>query len=102
MSTANYAVDRSRVAPDVREVTPDWYVVRDGDGRVSTLISCDPWEYMPDGVLMEGGGLVRSSGDRVSMCRHSIVNATNGLAVDMSYARVLSSTGGGWRRPLAN
>lgn len=84
-----YAVDRSKVARDVREVTPDWYVVRDGDGRVRTFISCDPWEYMPNGVLMEGGKLVRSSGDRVAMCRHSMVDVEGGLAVEMSYARVM-------------
>jgi len=84
-----YAVDRSKVARDVREVTPDWYVVRDGDGRVRTFISCDPWEYMPNGVLMEGGRLVRSSGDRVAMCRHSMVDVGDGVALEMSYARVL-------------
>ncbi|WP_234456011.1 hypothetical protein [Stenotrophomonas sp. S41] len=84
-----YAVDRSKVSRDVREVTPDWYVVRDGDGRVRTFISCDPWEYMPNGVLMEGGRLVRSSGDRVAMCRHSMVDVWDGVAVEMSYARVL-------------
>ncbi|WP_313052459.1 hypothetical protein [Stenotrophomonas cyclobalanopsidis] len=84
-----YAVDRSKVARDVREVTPDWYVVRDGDGRVRTFISCDPWEYMPNGVLMEGGTLVRSSGDRVAMCRHSMVDVEDGVGVEMSYARVL-------------
>ena len=90
-----YAVDRSKVARDVREVTPDWYVVRDGDGRVRTFISCDPWEYMPNGVLIEGGRLVRSSGDRVAMCRHSVVNVGDGVAVEMSYARVLLVD---WRR----
>jgi len=84
-----YAVDRSKVARDVREVTPDWYVVRDGDGRVRTFISCDPWEYMPNGVLVEGGRLVRSSGDRVAICRHSMVDVGDGVAVEMSYARVL-------------
>ncbi len=84
-----YAVDRSKVARDVREVTPDWYVVRDGDGRVRTFISCDPWEYMPNGVLMEGGRLVRSSGDRVAMCRHLMVEVDGGVGVEMSYARVL-------------
>lgn len=84
-----YAVDRSKVARDVWEVTPDWYVVRDGDGRVRTFISCDPWDYMPNGVLMEGGKLVRSNGDRVAMCRHSMVDVGGGVAVEMSYARVM-------------
>lgn len=82
-------MDRAKVARDVRDVTPDWYVVRDGDGRVRTLISCDPWKYMPDDLLMESGKPMRSSGDRVAMCQHSTVDAANGLAVEMSYARVL-------------
>ncbi len=90
-----YAVDRSKVARDVREVTPDWYVVRDGNGRVRTFISCDPREYMPDGVLMEGGRLVTSGGDRVAMCRHSMVDGKDGVAVEMSYARVML---GDWQR----
>jgi len=84
-----YAVDRSWVSRDTWEVAPDWYVVRDGEGRVRTFISCDPWEYVPDGVLMEGGKLVRSSGDRVAMCRHSMVDGADGVAVEMSYARVM-------------
>lgn len=84
-----YAVDRSWVSRDTREVTPDWYVVRDGEGRVRTFISCDPWEYMPDGVLMECGKLVRSSGDQVAMCRHSMLDVEDGVGVEMSYARVL-------------
>ncbi|WP_312707469.1 hypothetical protein [Stenotrophomonas sp.] len=84
-----YAVDRSWVARDTWETAPDWYVVRDGAGRVRTFISCDPWEYMPDGVMIEGGKLVRSSGDRVAMCRHSMVDVADGVAVEMSYARVL-------------
>ena len=90
-----YAVDRSRVARGVREVAPDWYVVRDGDGRVRTFISCDSWEHVPDGVLMEGGTLVRSSGDRVAMCRHSMVDVERGIAVEMSYVRVMLVD---WRR----
>jgi len=83
-----YAVDRSWVSRDTWEVAPDWYVVRDGEGRVRTFISCDPWEYMPDGVMMEGGKLVRSSGDRVAMCRHSMVDVEDGVAVETSYPRV--------------
>lgn len=84
-----YAVDRSWVARDTWEMAPDWYVVRDGDGRVKTFVSCDPWEYMPDGVMIKGGKLVRSSGDRVAMCRHSMVDVEEGVAVEMSYARVM-------------
>lgn len=90
-----YAVDRGRVARDVLETAPDWYVVRDGDGRVRTFISCDPWEYTVDGVLIEGGRLVRGSGDRAAMCRHSMADAEDGVGVEMSYARVLLWE---WRR----
>jgi len=84
-----YAVDRSWVARALWEAAPDWYVVRDWDGRVRTFISCDSREYMPDGVTIESGKLVRSSGDRVAMCRHSMVDVKDGVAVEMSYARVL-------------
>lgn len=70
-------------------------MVRDGDGQVRTFISCDPWEYMPDGLLMEGGKLVRSSGDRVTMCQHSMVDLEDGVALETSYARVLLFD---WRR----
>lgn len=69
-----YAMDQSRVSRDTWEVAPDWYVVRDGDGRVRTFISCDSREHMPDGLMMVDGRLVRSSGDRVAMCRHSAVD----------------------------
>jgi len=44
---------------------------------------------MPDGVLMEGGKLVRSSGDRVAMCRHLMLDVERGIAVELAYARVL-------------
>jgi len=84
-----YAMDRSWVSRDTWEVAPDWYVVRDGDGRVRTFISCDSREYMPDGLRMVDGRLVRSGGDRVAMCRHSVVDGEGGIAVEMSYARVL-------------
>ncbi|WP_432593005.1 hypothetical protein [Stenotrophomonas maltophilia] len=86
---APYAVDRPRVARDVGEVAPEWYVMRDGDGRVRTYITCDPWEHMPDRSLMAGGKPVQSSEDRVSMCPHSIVDVAGGMAVKMSYTQVL-------------
>ncbi|HYQ23731.1 hypothetical protein [Stenotrophomonas sp.] len=84
-----YAVDRERVGRDVLETAPDWYVVRDGDGRVTTFISCDPWEYTVDGVMLEGGRLVRGSGDRVAMCWHSALDAEHWTGMEMRYARVL-------------
>jgi len=95
-------VDLCRAARDVREVTPDWYVVRDGDGGATTFISCDSWEYMPDGLLMESGKLVRFSEDRIAMCRHSMLDVDEGVAVEMSYARVLLGAGGDWSQPLAS
>ncbi|MGE6334968.1 hypothetical protein [Stenotrophomonas sp. NPDC077659] len=84
-----YAVDREGVGRDVLETAPDWYVVRDGDGRVTTFISCDPWEYTVDGVLVEDGTLVRGNGDRVAMCWHSTLDAGYGIAMEVRYARVL-------------
>ncbi len=84
-----YAMDRSWVSRDTWEVAPDWYVVRDGDGRVRTFISCDSREYMPNGLMMVDGRLVRSSGDRVAMCRHSMVDEADGVVLEMTYGRVL-------------
>lgn len=90
-----YAVDRSWVSRETWEVAPDWYVVRDGDWRMRTSISCDSREYMPDGLMMVDGRLVRSIGDRVATCRHSVVDVEGGVAVEMSYARVVLID---WRR----
>lgn len=69
------------------------------DLGVRTFISCNPWECMPDDLLMESGKLVGSNGARVAMYRHSIVGVENGLAVEMNYAGVLLVD---WRRQLVN
>lgn len=89
LGLTQYAVDRSRVTAEMRQVEPDWYVARAGDGQMRTFISCDPSEYLPDGLLMERRMLVRSNGDRVAMCRHSWVDVERGIAVEMHYARVM-------------
>lgn len=44
---------------------------------------------------MEGGKLLRSSGDRVAMRRHSMVDMEDCVAVEISYARVLLAD---WQR----
>lgn len=41
------------------------------------------------GVLMEGGKLVRSSGGRVAMCRHLMLDLDRGIAMELAYTRVL-------------
>lgn len=69
--------------------TPDWYLARDEDVRLRSFISCDPGEWVPDGLLVESGKLVRTSGDSVAMCRHSFVVGVRGIAVDVTYARVM-------------
>ncbi len=77
------------IADDAQALEPDWYVVRGGDGRVRTFISCDAARIVADGLVMGTRTLVRSGGDRIAMCRHSTVDVESGIAVEMNYARVL-------------
>lgn len=77
------------IANEALALDPDWYVVRGGDGRVRTFISCDPAKSVADGLQMAPRTLVRSGGDRIAVCRHSMVDVESGIAVEMNYARVL-------------
>jgi len=77
------------IADEAQALEPDWYVVRGGDGRVRTFISCDAETLVADGLVMGSRTLVRSGGGRIAMCRHSTVDVESGIAVEMNYARVM-------------
>jgi len=77
------------IADDAQALEPDWYVVRSGNGRARTFISCDAGKLVADGLVMGSRTLVRSGGDRIAMCRHSTVDVESGIAVEMNYAPVL-------------
>lgn len=104
-----YAIDQALLAayakdyeaavgrPYVHNATmePDWYVARYADGQLSTFISCDPADRVPDGLVIEGNALVRSGEGQIAMCRHSMVDLDDSIAIEMSYTRVLL---GDWQR----
>jgi len=96
---ADYARDYSAAVgvPYVHNAAmePDWYVAHTADGELSTFISCDPADRVPDGLVIEGNALERSGDGKIAMCRHSMVDLERGIAIDMSYARVLLED---WRR----
>lgn len=84
-----YAIEHAAGADDAQALEPDWYVVRGGDGRVRTFIRCDAARVVADGLVMGSRTLVRSGGERIAMCRHSMVDVESGIAVEMNYARVM-------------
>jgi len=84
-----YAIEHAAGAGDAQALEPDWYVVRGGDGRVRTFISCDAARVTADGLVMGSRTLVRSGEDRIAMCRHSMVDVESGIAIEMNYARVM-------------
>ena len=98
-----YAIDRSLLAAYARDseqnlgvpyvhnpsMEPDWYVARSRDGQLSTFISCDPADRIPDGLFAHGKMLERADGDRVAMCSHSLVDLDDSITIEMSYARVM-------------
>jgi len=74
---------------------PDWYVARSRDGQLSTFISCDPEDRIPDGLIAHGKTLERAEGEGVAMCSHSLVDLDDSITIEMNYARVMLSD---WQR----
>lgn len=103
MGLVPYAIDQALLADYARDYSesvgvpyvhnaamePDWYGARSADGELNTFISCDPADRVPDGLVIEGNALERSGDGKIAMCRHSMVDLERGIAIDMSYARVL-------------
>ncbi|PSD30937.1 hypothetical protein C7E17_14255 [Stenotrophomonas maltophilia] len=74
---------------------PDWYVTRSTEGQLTTFISCDPADRIPDGLVVQGKTLERAGEGQIAMCRHSIVDVGDSIAIEMNYARVMLSD---WQR----
>ncbi|AWH16234.1 hypothetical protein C1922_02270 [Stenotrophomonas sp. ZAC14D2_NAIMI4_7] len=68
---------------------PDWYVARSTDGRLTTFISCDPADRVPDGLSVQGSALESTGAERIAMCRHSMVDMDDNITIEMGYARVM-------------
>ena len=66
-----------------------------GGGQLTTFISCDPADRIPDGLKIQGKTLERAGEGQIAMCRHSIVDVGDSIAIEMNYARVMLSD---WQR----
>jgi len=64
----------------------DWYLARDADGRVTTVIKCDS-HLRPDGFIIQGERVIRD-GNRSTGCSHMIVIVENKIRITIDYARV--------------
>ncbi|HDS1581570.1 TPA: hypothetical protein QEL15_003685 [Stenotrophomonas maltophilia] len=74
---------------------PDWYVARSTEQQLTTFISCDPADRISDGLVVQGKTLERAGEGQIAMCRHSIVDVGDSIAIEMNYARVMLSD---WQR----
>lgn len=109
MGLTPYSIDQALLAAYVKDyeaamevpyvhnaaMEPDWYVARSAEGQLSSFISCDPADRVPDGLVISGDSLERSGEEKIAMCRHSMVDIQRNITIDMSYARVLLSD---WER----
>ncbi|QNH27154.1 hypothetical protein G4Q83_18500 [Xanthomonas theicola] len=65
----------------------DWYVRRDGNGEIETLIKCTSREVRQAGVAYVDGKLVRSKEDALPVCKHFFIIPEMKVAVDIRYVR---------------
>ena len=81
----------SRTGP---ETYKDWYVARDAQGGLATLIKCDPRE-MQDGLVIQGDRVLAEGPHRISTCTHEFVIAEDQITVSMDYVRIFLKD---WKR----
>lgn len=65
----------------------DWYVARDHNGQISTLIKCTSHEVTESGVEYRDGRLVRSKEDPLPDCTHLFVIKDLSAMVEIRYVR---------------
>lgn len=73
----------------------DWYIARQGDGRISSFIKCDGEEFRRDGVRLEGREVISEPGEVAAGCVHYFVDIDNKLSVSLDYKRVFLKD---WKR----
>lgn len=66
----------------------DWYVSRDAQSRIATIIKCTSREVEASGVDVRDGKLVRSKARDLPACRHVFVVPDMKVAVEIDYVRV--------------
>lgn len=65
----------------------DWYISRDANGQVQTVIKCDSRLITESGVEYRDGKLVRSKGEKLPDCDHVFIIPELKTAVDINYVR---------------
>ncbi|HDS1835595.1 TPA: hypothetical protein QEM98_001706 [Stenotrophomonas maltophilia] len=73
----------------------DWYIARQGDGRISSFIKCDGEEFRRDGVRLEGGEVISEPGEVAAGCVHYFVDIDNRLSISLDYKRAFLKD---WKR----
>ncbi|KDE91249.1 hypothetical protein DF40_003410 [Stenotrophomonas maltophilia M30] len=73
----------------------DWYIARQGDGRISSFIKCDGEKFRRDGVRLEGREVISEPGEVAAGCVHYFVDIDNKLSVSLDYKRAFLKD---WKR----
>lgn len=76
------------VLPDGPWDIEDWYVRRDAQGHILSFLTCPPLAK-PDGLIIQGEGLVRDHNPQISSCSHSFAMPEYSTSIRASYPRVL-------------
>ncbi|MFL0350127.1 hypothetical protein [Stenotrophomonas lactitubi] len=89
--SVEYAKKYGKPAPRNPAYEDEWYVARNPDGSLATLIKCDSHKYRPkDGLIIEGDHILNDENSPTTAgCRHSFVDRERNLTFNMNYARVL-------------
>ena len=66
----------------------DWYVSRDAQGRIDTIIKCTSREVEASGMEYRAGKLVRSTARELPACKHVFLVSDMKVAVEIDYVRV--------------
>lgn len=72
----------------------DWFVARDADGALSTVIKCTSRE-IPDGAQTQGDTLRLLDAPKLPMCSHDFTIARYDARINVSYLRVFMPD---WRK----
>ncbi|GEM_PF-135606 len=65
----------------------DWFVTKNQDGTLATLIKCDNPAHRRDGVILRDREVISVDGEIAAGCSHTIVAIEDSLVIRMSYKR---------------
>lgn len=65
----------------------DWFLSKDQNGEVTTVVKCTPREVITSGVEYRDGKLVKSSETGYAECKHTFMIASRDTLIRISYPR---------------